>query len=512
VTAGWYEGGPAIDDRGFVMSETVEVAQGTLRGWSEGGVRRFLGVPYAAPPFGERRMLPPQPASAWEGEREALQYGPTVLKGGYPPPYDELLPEPTVPGEDCLNLNVWTPQGDPSGLPVLVWIHGGAFVNGSGRVSIYDGTAFARDGIVCVTINYRLGADGFLDVGDGHTNIGLRDQIAALRWVGDNIAAFGGDPGNVTIAGESAGGMSVTCLLSSPLAAGLFRRVIAQSGAGHHAIGPDDAQRIAKELATRLAVDATREAIAAVPTDRLLAAQAALSEEIQLAPDPGRWGQVAANLMPFEPEVDGDVLPARPVDSVAGGQGSDVDLLVGWNTDEHRLFLHPAGAIEATDDALLAVVAGALGLSGDAVAAYRSARAGASPGDVLAAVSTDWFFRIPAVRLAEARASGPGRTYMYEFAWRSPVMDGGLGACHALELPFVFDTLAADGVAGLAGADPPQSLADAMHAAWVAFIRDGDPGWAPYDEASRSTMRFDTPSAVVDDPYGAEREVWSGVR
>jgi para-nitrobenzyl esterase len=497
---------------GFVMSETVEVAQGTLRGWSEGGVRRFLGVPYAAPPFGARRLLPPEPAPSWEGEREAMQYGPTVLKGPFPPPYDELLEEPSVPGEDCLNLNVWTPDGDPSGLPVLVWIHGGAFVNGSGRVAIYDGTAFARDGVVCVTINYRLGADGFLDVGDGHTNLGLRDQIAALQWVQDNIAAFGGDPGNVTIAGESAGGMSVTCLLSSPLASGLFRRVIAQSGAGHHAISPDDAQRIGKELATRLGADVTREAIAAAPTDRLLAAQAALSEEISLAPDPARWGQVAANLMPFEPEVDGDVLPARPVDSIAAGQGADVDLLVGWNTDEHRLFLHPTGAITAVDDAMLDGVALALGLSPDAVAAYRRARPDASPGDVLAAVSTDWFFRIPAVRLAEAHAGGSGRTYMYEFAWCSPVMGGGLGACHALEVPFAFDNLAADGVAPLAGDDPPQAVADAMHGAWVAFIRDGDPGWAAYDDTSRSTMRFDTTSAVVDDPYGAERELWSGVR
>ena len=188
--------------------------------------------------------------------------------------------------------------------------------------------------------------------------------------------------------------------------------------------------------------------------------------------------------MPFEPEVDGDVLPARPVDSVAAGQGADVDLLVGWNTDEHRLFLHPTGAIAAVDDALLDGVALALGLSPDAVAAYRRARPGASPGDVLAAVSTDWFFRIPAVRLAEAHVGGPGRTYMYEFAWRSPVMDGGLGGCHALELPFMFDNLEAEGAAALTGEGPPQAVADAMHGAWVAFIRDGDPGWAAYDEAT----------------------------
>jgi para-nitrobenzyl esterase len=494
------------------MSETVEVAQGTLRGRSEGSIRRFLGVPYAAPPFGDRRMLPPQPAPAWDGERDATAFGPTVPKNPFPAPFDELLPEPDEPGEDCLNLNVWTPDGNPSGLPVLVWIHGGAFVNGSGRVSIYDGATFARDGVVCVTINYRLGADGFLDLGDGHTNIGLRDQIAALQWVRDNIAAFGGDPAKVTIAGESAGGMSVTSLLSSPAAAGLFRRVIAQSGAGHHAIGEADAQRVGKEVATRLGVDATRGAVSGVGVEQLLAVQAALSAEVQEMPDPGRWGEVAANMMPFEPSIDGDVLPARPIDSIRAGQGADVDLLIGWNTDENLLFMVPAGTLAAVDDVVLAGTAAACGLSGDAIDAYRAERPDDSPGELLAAIMTDWMFGIPAVRVAEARVGGPGRTFMYEFAWRSPMMGGALGACHALELPFTFSNLDAEGVAWLAGDDPPADLAATMHAAWVAFITTGDPGWAPYDAATRTTMRFDTVSEPVGDPHRRERGVWEGVR
>jgi para-nitrobenzyl esterase len=494
------------------MSDTVEVAHGTLRGTSSDGVRRFLGVPYAASPFGALRMLPPQPAPPWEGTRDASEYGATVPKGPFPPPYDELLPEPDMPGEDCLNLNVWTPAGEPSTLPVLVWIHGGAFVNGSGAVPIYDGSAFARDGVVCATINYRLGADGFLDVGDEHTNVGLRDQIAALRWVHDNIAAFGGDAGNVTIAGESAGGMSVTALLSSPLAEGLFRRVIAQSGGGHHAIGRDDAQRVGKELASRLGVAPTRVAVAATPTAELLAVQAALSAEVQAMPDPGRWGEVAANMMPFEPAIDGDVLPARPIESIRGGQGADVELLVGWNTDENLLFMAPGGGLAAVDDAIVAAAAAGFGLPDGAVETYRGARPDASAGEVLAAISTDWMFRIPAIRLAEARFGGRGRTYVYEFAWRSPVMDGCLGACHALELPFAFDTLDRDGVAQLAGDDPPVDLARTMHAAWVSFIAIGDPGWAPYDGTTRTTMRFDTTSEPVADPASAERAVWEGVR
>ena len=179
----------------------VRLKDGAIRGKAESGVTAFLGIPYAAPPFGANRMLPPQPVTAWEGERDATTFGPTVPKGDYPPQYAQLFPEVVIPGEDCLNLNVWTPDVSAAGLPVLVWIHGGSFMNGSGSVGAYDGTAFARDGVVCVTVNYRLAAEGFLYLDDGIANLGLLDQLAALRWVQGNIAAFGGDPGRVTVAG-----------------------------------------------------------------------------------------------------------------------------------------------------------------------------------------------------------------------------------------------------------------------------------------------------------------------
>ncbi|MFV0307591.1 MAG: carboxylesterase/lipase family protein [Desertimonas sp.] len=494
------------------MSEIVELPQGAVRGRVSGGVTAHLGIPYAAAPFGERRMRPPEPGPTWSGTRDAIAYGPTVPKSPYASPYDTLLNEPDLPGDECLNLNVWAPV-DADAAPVLVWIHGGAFVNGTGAVPQYDGRAFARDGIVCVTINYRLGADGFLDVDGGTTNIALRDQVAALTWVRDHIARFGGDPGRVTIAGESAGAMSVTTLASMPAADGLFRRVIAQSGAGHHAIGRDDAQRVAGELAARLGVTATRDALAAVPIDRLLAAQAALSTEVQLMPDPARWGQVAANLMPFEPVLDGDVLDQLPIDAIRAGRGAGVEVLIGTNTDENRLFMEPTGAIGMIDDALLDAALAGYGLEPDAVrAAYSTtAPAGASPGDLLAAVSTDWMFRIPALRLAEAhQAAAP--TYVYEFAWPSPVRAGALGACHFLEVPFAFDTLAAAGSNWLTGPNPPQSLADEVHRAWVGFITDGTPGWVPYDLDRRTAMRFDLDSHPVDDIRADQRMLWDGRR
>ena len=253
----------------------VHVRDGAVRGKAESGVWAFLGIPYAASPFGARRMRPPQPVQPWDGERDATAYGPTAPKGDYPPQYARLFPEVLIPGEECLNLNVWTPDATAA-LPVLVWIHGGAFMNGSGSVGAYSGAAFARDGVVCVTINYRLAAEGFLLLDDGIANLGLLDQLAALRWVQANIAAFGGDPARVTVAGESAGAMSVITLLSMPQAEGLFTQAIAQSGAAAHTLTQDQAQMVSGYLTSALGVPADREAIRAVPLDKLVQAASAL--------------------------------------------------------------------------------------------------------------------------------------------------------------------------------------------------------------------------------------------
>ena len=495
------------------MDVVVKTRQGAVRGAMVEGVAAFKGIPYAAPPFGDNRFQPPRPAEAWDGVREALHYGPTVTKPPYFPPFDALIPEPAIAGEDSLNLNIWTPDPGKAGLPVMVWLHGGAFSNGTGAATAYDGRRFARDGVVCVTINYRLGVDGFLFLGNGNANLGLLDQIAALHWVQQNIAAFGGDPNNVTIFGESAGGMSAGTLLSMPLARGLFRRAIAQSGAGHHVISPATAQIIGKYLAEKLGVDATLEAIAAVPLDRLVQAQVQLSAEVFEHPDPARWGEAAANLMPFEPVIDGEVLLARPIDRIASGDGANIDVLVGTNSEEERLFMVPNGTINYINDDILAGTIAAYGLPvAETLASYRAARPGANAGDLFEAVITDWFFRIPAIRLAEAHARHNGRTYMYEFAWRSPQFDAHLGACHGLEIPFVFDTLDIGEMQALLGDNPPQRTADAMHAAWVRFATSGDPGWPQYDLNQRATMRFDTHSEPVNDPHSAERALWEGLR
>jgi para-nitrobenzyl esterase len=424
-----------------------------------------------------------------------------------------LFPEVVIPGEDCLNLNVWTPDPIATGLPVLVWIHGGSFMNGSSSVGEYSGAAFARDGVVCVSINYRLAAEGFLFLDDGISNLGLLDQLAALRWVQGNISAFGGDPGRVTVAGESAGAMSVTTLLSMPLAEGLFSRAIAQSGAGAHTLTRDEALMVAGYLADALGVPADRDSIKAVPLDKLVQAASDLVVEVQTTPDPAKWGQLALSLLPFAPTVDGSVLPAAPLAGVAAGQGRGVPLLIGSNRDEARLFLVAAATIDLIDDATLAAVAGAYGLAEADLAVYRANRPGASAGDILAAVVTDWFFRVPPIRVAEARAaSGTGHTWMYRFDRPEPRDNHRLGACHGVEIPFVFDTITRDELPARLGGAPSQAVADQVHRVWVNFVTSGDPGWAPYDIARRTTGLLTDTISAVDDPADDERALWEGIR
>lgn len=510
----------------------VRTNYGELRGVQGEGCAAFLGIPFARPPVGELRFRAPQPPDPWSGVREATATAPTA-----PQVVNEelqaLLPSaPEEQDEDCLYLNVFTPAADGGKRPVMVWIHGGAFTQGSGSSPMYDGSRLARRGdVVVVTTNYRLGALGFLclEGDDGgeepFTNFGMLDQIAALRWVRTEISTFGGDPENVTIFGESAGGMSVGALMASPLASGLFRRAIPQSGAGHNALSVDTARSVASRFARAIGAGTpTREALAGIEVSRILEVQAQLEAELMSAMEEGGPAE-----MRFQPVIDGHFLEQLPVEAVRRGASRGVSLLVGTTAEESRLFtaMNPAAASPGEAEVVRAFAA-RLADPKDEVTGreglrhYRAAREGrgegVTPMDLTVAIDTDYMFTIPAVRLAEAQAVSQPQVFMYRFDWRSPLLGGALGACHALELPFVFGTLELPGLANFTGGGSEAlELSTAIMEAWAAFARSGDPStpglrWPAYDASTRATMILDSARRVEDRPHESERLCWEGRR
>jgi para-nitrobenzyl esterase len=362
--------------------------------------------------------------------------------------------------------------------------------------------------VILVGVNYRLGVQGFGVLKDAPSNRGLLDQVAALRWVQENIAAFGGDPGRVTIAGQSAGGMSVATLMSMPSAQGLFQRAIVQSGSATATALAADGAVITAEVAKRLGVDSTAAGFASVAVDELLAAQRVIALELRQSPDPARWGATVVSagggIMPFFPVIDGDSVRARPLDAIAAGSAAGVDLLIGTTTEEMRLFSIPSGMAAAITAEALPVLLTRSGIDPAIAAVYAANRPGESPGEIFSAVVGDGFFSLPTLQLALAQRAH-ATAYLYEFDWQSAI--DGLHACHALELPFVFDTLAT-ATSPLYGAEPPQKVADSVHAAWVAFATSGRPGWSAYKTTTRPVMTFGLPTRLVEDPRAAELALW----
>ncbi len=474
----------------------VETCHGSVRGVQKGGVLQFRGLPFAAPPVGELRWRAPQPPAPWSGVRDGAEFGHVAPQ---PPPQITLLPRPPdlQSSEDCLTLNVFTPGTGAGRRPVMVWIHGGAFTAGSGRNAWYNGSSFARHGVVVVTINYRLGALGFLRLPDG-SNRGLLDQALALGWVKENIAAFGGDPDNVTVFGESAGGMSVGALMGMPGAAGLFRKAVLQSGAASNAMTPERAADVAERMCAKLG---GLEGLRAAPAERIVEAQTEVVAES--GPD---------MRLPFQPVVDGTVLPEPPVEAVRGGSAASVRLLTGTNRDEFTLFLAGMpGGRELTDDRLVRRLERQH--PGDGRAIYDGYRAllgaRATPPDIWTAIETDRVFRVPAIRLAEAAARHSADVWMYLFTWTSPAFDGALGSCHALEIPFVWNSLL-EGTRGFTGGGrEAEALAAEMHRAWIAFAEAGDPGWERYEPARRATRIFGPGGGLANDPEAERRALWS---
>lgn len=486
-------------------SLTVPTTSGAVRGLEQDGVHAWRGIPYAAAPTGLLRWAPPQPHTAWTGTRDATGFGPRAPQAVptelMPPGGDIETDDGTPFDEDCLRVNVCAPADRPAGgLPVLVWVHGGGFHFGSGANIIGDGAALARSGIVVVTFNYRIGALGFLDLagalGTSHStsgNCGLLDQIAALRWVQANVAGFGGDPRQVTIAGVSAGAKSVLALMASPAAQGLFARAISQSG-GDHVIHRPDSTVLAERLLQLLGVDdPTPERLAAIPTDEVLAAQWEISSGVRA-------------IWTWRPLVDGIVLPSTPTQLLAHGAARGINLIAGTTLNEAGGYdLAVPTAVDQVDRVLEEVFGPR---AGEVLAAYAASMPGAGDREVRRAVMTDERYAVPTRRVLDAQ-SQHSRVWSYRFDAPSPGLPPEQWALHGADVPLVWDV-------GLDGAAADvRALAATMRETWLHFVRGDEPAalgmptWRCYRADRRTTVHFDLPIWVEDDA-GGPAELWDG--
>ncbi len=482
----------------------VRTAAGQVRGRVDAaGIAVFRGIPFASPPVGALRFQRPHPAAPWDGIREAAAFGP-------PPPQSTLaLATPPAPEEgrdpqDWLTVNVFSPAlGAAAKNPVMVWIYGGGYRAGASSLPGFDGTALAGQNVVVVTFNHRIGVEGYAQLPGVPANRALLDQVAALRWVRENIAEFGGDPGRVTVFGESAGAGAVAALLVMPTATGLFHRAIAQSVPATF-FSPALAADVTAAIAARAGLPPTAAAFAAADPAFLAAA----SDAVTPADHAGRWGPVAHTSVPFSPVVDGEVLPAAPWRAIAAGTGRDVDLIAGHTRDEFRLLAGAAGIRGLVTPEMAANALNGLVTSGDGEKAYRVAYPDADPETLFELVNSDWLFRMPSLHLAQAHAAAGGKTFLYEVGY--PATNHGLGACHAIDVPLVFGDYRGLG-AMLFGTPTPQgalAVGNLMREQWAAFAADGDPGWPQYTPGRRMTRIFDDPPDVAPYPEKASMHIW----
>lgn len=482
-----------------VREPEVSTGTGRVRGRVRDDIAVFLGIPYARPPVGELRFAPPAPAERWDGVRDAVAFGSAAQQSGFagaPPPEPE--------DDDWLTLNIWTPDSGDGGLPVFTWIHGGAYRGGASSQPAYDGSELARRGMVVVTCNYRLGVEGFTQIEGAPANRGLLDVVAVLRWIAENIRAFGADPDKVTVAGESAGAGVVASLLAMPAARGLFRQAVASSVPGTF-FSAELASDIGREIAAEAgAGSASRKDLALITPRRLVAAADEVSTRMRSMP---RWGQLSFGDTPFSPVVDGAVLPRAPWRALLDGAARDVRLLTGHNRDEYRLMLWLSGTLGKASDEEVAALLEAFAPSPPK---YRFAYAPLSPGELYERLYSDWLFRMPTLHLAQAHAASGGTSYLYELTCSAPAAPE-LGACHALDVPLVFGT-AGPGVSEmLAGSAFPEwftSLGDLVRSEWASFVRSGAPGWQPYTAALRTTRVYDVAVTAESYPEETSMHLW----
>lgn len=503
---------------GATPGATVETTLGKVRGTTQAGVQAFRGVPYAASTAGANRFMPPAKRQPWTGVRDCIALGLRAPQrdsdffGQVPKALEVMCPAEPM-GEDCLVLNVWTP-GTTAGRkrPIMVWLHGGGYTSGSGGFLCYSGQELARKhDVVVVTVNHRLTVFGYLYLAGiggekfAHaSNVGQLDIVAALEWVRDNAAAFGGDSGNVTIFGQSGGGGKVSVLMAMPSAKGLFHRAIVESGANVKGVPVDVANKSAEAYLAKLGLKPDQaDQLQTLSTDQLLAG-------VFGSGLPGAPGLALA------PVTDGKTLPTDPFDPTAPAMSADIPLLIG--TTETEVTFFPNQVLDPIDDAGLHThVKQTLRNASDAkvdevIAAYRKGRPGVANTDLYLALASDATFRAGVVLEAERKSAQKAAVYQYYFTWKSPVEGGKLRSFHTLEIPFVFDNV--DVAKSMTGDGPErQALADKVSGAWVAFARSGNPNhkglptWAPFDTTKRATMVLDNECKLVNDPHGEEQRL-----
>ena len=503
----------------------VETNCGKIRGVAADDIKVFKGIRYAESPEGEGRFAPPIKLQPWTGGRDAFQFGDRAMQDdnafALPPAMLRLFAGRELPpmSENCLVLNVWTPAvKDGRKRPVMFWCHGGAFIAGSGDSPWYEGTNLCCKGdVVVVTINHRLGAFGYVHLAEfggeefaASGNAGMLDIVAALKWVRDNIAAFGGDAGNVTIFGESGGGAKVSVLMAMPAAHGLFHKAIIQSGPAVQMASRDDASETARQLLAELNLSADKVSeLRRIPAFELARAQAAVLKKVSMMSFANR------RRVGFNPVVDDKHLPGGPFAPTAPAISANIPLMIGTNKDEMTLFFGLAPWLDGMDEAALRQrVQMFVGEQADRIIEhYKRARPGDSRRDLVLAIATDHAMRIPSLVTADRKVAQHGApVFVYMFTWETPVLDGKLKSPHALEIPFVFDTVQ---TSGLTGDSPTRfALAEKMCQTWLAFARTGNPNnegipnWPPYSTEQRPTMMFDNECRVENDPYRAERQAW----
>ena len=476
----------------------IETQYGMIQGFQQNDVNVFKGIPYASDPFTtENRFKEPQPVSSWKGVRSCIDDSPVIQPG-------RTTPTSLVGETGDLTLNIWSPVKIKGALPVMVWIPGGAWIREDADEAVYDGSRFAQKGVILVTVNYRVGVDGFMHFDNYPDNRGLLDQIAAMKWVKENISNFGGDPNNITLFGQSAGAGSVAIHLGNPETYDLFQKAILQSPPVQ-TLSIKDAERIRDVFAHNLAISPDPDSISKVPFDVLVNNILTIGQQLK---DYDKWGKIALRGTVFLPVIDGKIIKKDPLENIKNNHPQK-PIIVGSTDYESRLYLVPDNSINRIKKEDVVKTIKEMGLPESAYGIYKKYNVHKSDGDLYVALLSDYTFRMPAFDIAQM-SKNVAPTWYYNFSWSSPAYDNKLGAAHFVDVPFVFDTIRTKEAQFFVGNQPPENLAQEMNDAWVSFAKTGEPGWEKCSQSHCDIKTFSVDNAKYRTQEKEIEQLWHG--